>query len=62
MPEAKRLIPDGAIDALTITGAPDHAFERIDQYRKSGVTLPILMPIGDVERAMNELAPSSGRT
>lgn len=57
IPEAKRLIPDEAIDALTLTGTPDHAMDRLDEYRKAGVTLPISMPIGNVEYAMKELAP-----
>ncbi len=57
VPEAKRLIPEEAIEALTITGNPDHARDRLDEYREVGVTLPILMPIGNVEYAMKELAP-----
>jgi 5,10-methylenetetrahydromethanopterin reductase len=55
---AKRLIPDEAIEALTITGSPDHAEDRLNEYRKAGVTLPIAMPIGNVEYAMKELSPS----
>ncbi len=54
---ARRHIPEEAVEALTVTGTPDHAIERIDEYRKAGVTLPILMPIGDVGCAVNELAP-----
>jgi 5,10-methylenetetrahydromethanopterin reductase len=54
---AKRLIPDGAIEALAITGKADHAIGRVREYVKAGVTLPILMPIGNVEYAMKELAP-----
>ena len=61
VPEARRLVPDEAIDALTLTGKPDHALDRVEEYRSAGVTLPILMPIGGVEYAMKELAPSSGR-
>ena len=57
--EARRLIPAEAIEALTITGTADHAMERIEEYRKVGVTLPILMPIGDVGYAIRELAPGS---
>ncbi len=52
---AKRLIPEEAIEALTITGTPDHAMDRLREYRKVGVTLPIAMPIGNVEYAMAEL-------
>lgn len=55
--EAKRLIPDEAIEVLTITGDLAHAQERIQEYEKTGVTLPILMPIGNVEFAMKSLAP-----
>jgi 5,10-methylenetetrahydromethanopterin reductase len=58
VPEAKRLIPDGAIEALTVTGTGDHAIERIGEYAKAGVTLPIAMPIGNVSYAMSELAPA----
>ena len=58
--EAKRLIPSEAIEALTITGTPDHAADRIREYGRAGVTLPVFMPIGNVEYAMKELAPTSG--
>jgi len=55
---AKGLIPGEAIEALTIAGTGDHALDRLKEYRKAGVTLPIAMPIGNVEYAMSELAPS----
>jgi alkanesulfonate monooxygenase SsuD/methylene tetrahydromethanopterin reductase-like flavin-dependent oxidoreductase (luciferase family) len=60
IPGAKRLIPDEAIEVLTITGTGDHAVERLEEYAKVGVTLPIAMPIGNVPYAMEELAPSRG--
>jgi len=60
VPEAKRLIPDEAIEALAITGTGDHAAERLREYEKAGVTLPIAMPIGNVKYAMSELAPAKG--
>ncbi len=56
---AKKLIPEEAIEALTISGRGDHAFERVNEYSKAGVTLPIIMPIGNVEYAMKELAPTA---
>lgn len=56
--EAKRLIPDAAIEALTISGTGDHAAERLREYVKAGVTLPIAMPIGNLPYAMKELAPA----
>jgi len=60
VPEAKRLIPDEAIEALAITGTGDHATERLREYEQAGVTLPIAMPIGNLTYAMSELAPSRG--
>jgi 5,10-methylenetetrahydromethanopterin reductase len=56
IPEAKRLIPEQAIEALTISGSGDHAGERLKEYARSGVTLPIAMPIGNVEYTMSELS------
>ncbi len=58
VPGAKRLIPDQAIDALTITGSGDHARERLREYERAGVTLPISMPIGNVGYAMDQLSPA----
>lgn len=58
---ARRLIPEEAIEALAVAGKPDHAMERIEEYRRAGVTLPVLMPIGDIPYAVKALAPSSGR-
>jgi len=56
IPEAKRLIPAEAIEALTVTGTGDHASDRLKEYAKAGVTLPpIAMPIGNVQYAMSEL-------
>ena len=52
---AKRLIPDEAIEVLTVTGNGDHASDRLKEYEKAGVTLPIAMPIGNVQYAMEEL-------
>lgn len=56
LPEAKRLVPDQAIEVLTITGDGDHASDRLKEYSTVGVTLPIAMPIGNVGYAMKELA------
>ena len=60
VPGAKRLIPDVAIDALTLTGTSDHAADRLREYARAGVTLPIPMPIGNIPYAMKELAPAKG--
>jgi alkanesulfonate monooxygenase SsuD/methylene tetrahydromethanopterin reductase-like flavin-dependent oxidoreductase (luciferase family) len=56
--EAKRLIPEGAIEALTVSGDTDHVLDRIEEYRKAGVTLPILMPIGNVDYAIEAMTPA----
>jgi 5,10-methylenetetrahydromethanopterin reductase len=50
---AARAMPDEVIEALTLTGDPDQCAERLKDYRKAGVDLPILMPIGDINAAMN---------
>jgi 5,10-methylenetetrahydromethanopterin reductase len=55
--EAKRLVPEAAVEALTVVGNADHAAERINEYVKAGVTLPILMPIGNVDHAVDAMAP-----
>ncbi len=57
LPGAKRLIPAEAIEALTVCGDADHAADRIAEYGRSGVTLPILMPIGNLDYAVQALAP-----
>lgn len=55
--EASRLVPEEAVDALTIVGTPDRALQRVSEYLKVGVDLPIMMPIGNVAYAMDSLAP-----
>jgi alkanesulfonate monooxygenase SsuD/methylene tetrahydromethanopterin reductase-like flavin-dependent oxidoreductase (luciferase family) len=57
VPEAKRLVPDEAIESLTISGKGDHAQERLKEFEKVGITLPIPMPIGNVGYALEELLP-----
>jgi 5,10-methylenetetrahydromethanopterin reductase len=55
--EASRLVPEEAVDALTIVGTPDKALQRVSEYAKAGVDLPIIMPIGNTAYAMDSLAP-----
>jgi len=55
--EAGRLVPEEAIDALTITGGRADALRRLDDYAKAGVELPILMPIGNVNYAIDVMGP-----
>jgi 5,10-methylenetetrahydromethanopterin reductase len=54
---AKGLIPDEAVESLTLCGTADHAMDRAKEYARAGVTLPILMPIGDVEGGVRAMAP-----
>ena len=54
---AARAMPEGVLDALTLTGSPDRCVERLKDYRRAGVDLPIIMPIGDVNLAMRTFAP-----
>jgi 5,10-methylenetetrahydromethanopterin reductase len=54
---AKRSIPRAAIESLAVVGSPDQVRDRIDEYARAGVTLPIMMPIGNVEFAMKSMAP-----
>jgi len=49
LPAAGKAIPDEILDALTLTGDPDHCLDRLREYRKAGVQLPIIMPIGDIK-------------
>lgn len=55
--EAKRAVPEEAVDALTLAGTPDQAHERLREYGKTGVTLPIIMPIGNIDYAISSMAP-----
>lgn len=56
MAAAAKAMPDVVVDALTLTGSADHCVERLRDYRKAGVELPIIMPIGDVNAAMRAFA------
>ncbi|MBI3859298.1 MAG: LLM class flavin-dependent oxidoreductase [Thaumarchaeota archaeon] len=58
VPRAKSLIPEAAIEALAIVGDEETARGRIDEYVRAGVTLPIVMPIGNVAHAMEAFGPS----
>ncbi len=55
---AAKAMPDAVVEALTLTGNPDHCVERLKDYRKVGVKLPIIMPIGDVKAAIQAFAAS----
>ncbi len=57
IPAAAKALPDEVVNALTLTGNADDCADRLDDYRKAGVKLPIIMPIGDVQTAIRELSP-----
>ncbi len=58
--EAKRAVPEEAIDALTLAGTSDHVRDRLRAYENAGVTLPILMPIGNLDYAIESMSPRRG--
>jgi 5,10-methylenetetrahydromethanopterin reductase len=45
--ELMRLVPDEVADMATASGTKKHIKERIEEYREAGVTLPLIVPIGD---------------
>jgi 5,10-methylenetetrahydromethanopterin reductase len=56
---AGRLVSDDLVDLLAVCGSPGHCRGRIDEYRRAGVTLPVLFPEPfSVDRVVAELAPA----
>ena len=55
--EARQNVPVGAVDGLTVSGTSDEVKERLSHYLKVGIDLPIIMPIGNIEYALDSLAP-----
>ena len=43
---AAKLVPDELIQALGIAGTPTECRERIEAYRRAGIALPIIFPLG----------------
>ena len=41
---AVRLVPDALVDAVALVGPPERCRERLSEYRKAGVGLPIVTP------------------
>ncbi|HLN89224.1 MAG TPA: LLM class flavin-dependent oxidoreductase, partial [Candidatus Binatia bacterium] len=54
---AKDCVPNGAVEALTLTGTKKTVQRRLEEYLLAGVDLPIIMPIGNVNYAISSLAP-----
>lgn len=55
---AASLVDYDVVDALAVCGSPDRCRRRIEEYRTSGVTLPVLVPEPlSLERVIADLAP-----
>jgi probable F420-dependent oxidoreductase len=48
-------IPDEMVAALTVAGTAADARARIAEYRRSGIELPILMPVANAATPLNEV-------
>lgn len=55
---AASLVDYDVVDALAVCGSPDRCRRRIEEYRTTGVTLPVLVPEPlSLERVLADLAP-----
>ncbi|MFQ5761629.1 MAG: LLM class flavin-dependent oxidoreductase [Candidatus Bathyarchaeia archaeon] len=43
---AAKLVSDRIIDTIAVAGTPEHCRRRVEEYRKAGVSHPILLPTG----------------
>ena len=43
---ATKLVPDNLVDMVSIAGTPEGCRERVEEYRRNGITLPIIFPSG----------------
>ena len=41
---ARRLVPGGLIDKIALVGTPDQVRQGLENYRKAGITQPIISP------------------
>ena len=45
-------VPEDLVEKLYVIGDADRCTERIEEYRRAGVTCPLILPrLGDLERA-----------
>ena len=42
--EAISLVPDELVDSIALVGSAEQARSRLDQYRRAGITQPIISP------------------
>ena len=52
--KAKDMMPDEMIDQLGIVGTPQDVRDRINAYRDIGISHPILSPLVDEGKAMDQ--------
>ncbi len=56
--ELDRCLPDEVVEMTTACGTKDQIMERLAQYEKAGVTLPLIVPIGrDYRQVIEALSP-----
>jgi alkanesulfonate monooxygenase SsuD/methylene tetrahydromethanopterin reductase-like flavin-dependent oxidoreductase (luciferase family) len=41
---AAKVVPDALIEAIAVAGTPAECRDRVEAYRRSGITLPIISP------------------
>jgi 5,10-methylenetetrahydromethanopterin reductase len=55
---AAQQVPDDVVDLLAAAGTPEECRARIDQYRRAGVALPVLIAVeGAIESVIDDLGP-----
>jgi 5,10-methylenetetrahydromethanopterin reductase len=59
--EAMRLIPDDVVQLVTASGEVAEAKARLRDYAASGVTCPVLYPLGDVRYTIDVFADGYSR-
>ena len=53
--KALEVLPEEAIECTTVASTAGLAVERINEYVKAGINLPIIMPVGDVRNTIRSL-------
>jgi len=52
---AVNLIQDMVVETITATGTPRIFQERLNEYVKSGIDYPIILPVGDIKRKIHTI-------
>ncbi|MFQ5796227.1 MAG: LLM class flavin-dependent oxidoreductase [Candidatus Bipolaricaulia bacterium] len=50
--KAMKLVPDEVVQLITASGTPEACRAKVEEYRKTGCTCPVLYPLGDDVNAM----------